>query len=265
MFIDEARLAYCPAGAAALKQTIKELWHGTKQDSLMGILANGLIPGGSDGRIRRNCVHISPVHPWMEGAEHTNRSNSDCFVRLDVDKLYQRVPVQHIFQSANGTVLVRDAVPVSCFKEIVYQNGPGEYQVVWSASRVGQAPSVVVPSAGGMRDHSGGAVQAVRRWAGGSRTPAGSAAGGGGSQTPAPEPPTVGVSLDVDLDVAGRVTFIALCVRVFVSQGRAFVSRVDPGSTMRTRPTSSGRWRRASRCRGPARRRWRCSRRPEES
>ena len=143
----------------------------------------------------------------MEGAEHTNRSNSTCFVRIDVDKLYEHIPAQHIFQSANGTVLVRDVVPVSCFKEIVYQNGPGDYQVVWSAARVGQAPSVVVPSAGGMRDYSGGAVQAVRQWAGGSRTPAGPAAGGGGSRTPASDQPTVAISLDVDLDIAGRVTF----------------------------------------------------------
>ena len=264
-FVDEARLAYCPNGAAMLKQTIKELWHGTKQDGMMSILANGLIPGGSDGRIKRNCVHISPVHPWMEGAEYTNRANSDCFVRIDVDKLYQHIPVQHIFQSANGTVLVRNSVPVECFVEIVYQNGPGEYQVVWSASRVGQAPSVVVPSVGGMRDHSGGAVQAVRRWASGSQTSAGSAAGGVGVRLPHLNRLPLG-SRWTGISTLQVVSLsIALCARACVSPGHVSASRVARGSTMRMRPTSSGRRWLAWKCRRPARRRSRSSRRPRRS
>ncbi len=155
-----------------------------------------------------NCVHISPVHPWMEGSEQTNRSNSDCFIRIDVDKLYEHVPAQHIFQSANGTVLVRDRVPPECIVEVVYQIGPREYHVVWSAARVGQVPSVVIPSVEGMRDHQGRAVRAARQWARGSQASAGSAAGGSGSQAPAPGPPTVDVSLENDFDIAGRVTFL---------------------------------------------------------
>ena len=129
------------------RDCIRDLWHSTDNNNLDSKLRNGLLPGGTGGE-RCSC-YFSPLPPWEEGFRETSRSQTDTFIQVDVEKLFECVAQGTIVQTSNGSVLVRAPIVPTAFVCVMVERSKWHNrtpQLVWHRNVTNLTPTSAGPA-----------------------------------------------------------------------------------------------------------------------
>ncbi len=100
---------------------VGNLCHYTKMgflDTIIGLRAQGLVPGGILGRGQRTHIYCVPHPPPLNGLlpNSFQRRNTDCVLLLDVDAMKKDFA---LYQTTNDTVLISKPVPASYVLRVI--------------------------------------------------------------------------------------------------------------------------------------------------